>query len=430
MFFLNKGYQWKIDNNSVPNGIIINASSMPYGQIERRLAKKNVFKGVNEILFDPQLHLFKPSAIELSDLNSNLSTYPWFSNEAINYESSVINLTEYRRQVLETSDLDSVSKFKDIERKVTECFNFQNSIPVTGIIAPTPLIINKNLDFSNYIQWINSAIKIYKDSTYNKELYISVNLSEEILSNQPVNSNLFLQTILDNLTALDNCVSGFYITFLRNQDNQYLTDRNVINSLFEICFILGHCLNKKVIINTTDVFGFVCLGAGATSFATGYTNKEKRLFWDDFKKKQSQRGAYPRFYSHTVFNDYLPYRDLNKINDISKLDIFNNDITFSSKPLFDSLLKKSVITTWKESSSNTAAAIQHKIQLLNAEANALNDLNIKDKSYIISKKLSDAAIFINDLNSRTIYNPLSKDGSHIVIWKKCFDKFISTHSII
>ena len=139
MLLLNKGYQWKIDSNSTPNGVVLNASSMLYGQLTRRVSnKKNALNGIKTIFFDPQLHLFQSNSVNFKKLNNTLSTYPWFDLKTLDYKSTTINLNEYRNSILNSNTTSNISNENNIEEKIKSCFDFQNTIKTTGLIAPLP----------------------------------------------------------------------------------------------------------------------------------------------------------------------------------------------------------------------------------------------------------------------------------------------------
>lgn len=431
MLLLNKGYQWKIDSNSTPNGVVLNASSMLYGQLTRRVSnKKNALNGIKTIFFDPQLHLFQSNSVNFKKLNNTLSTYPWFDLKTLDYKSTTINLNEYRNSILNSNTTSNISNENNIEEKIKSCFDFQNTIKTTGLIAPAPLILNVNSDISIYLNWLNTAIDVYKKHNYKKDLYLSINLTEEILTSQVLEKNFLFQNLLDNLTALDSCISGFYITISRNKNTHYICEKNIIKALFELSYILGMQLGKKIIINSTDVLGFLCLSLGATYFATGYSNKEKRLNFEDYIDKDSSGGALPRFYSHSLLNDFFPYRDLIKINNLNLLNLIESDKTHSSTPLFSSLKNKQQISTWKEGKNNTSSAINHKIQLLNQKTNELNCLAEDEKVKHILNWLIDAERNMIYLNTRLGKNSLSKTGTHISIWREVFEEFVRENCLI
>ena len=103
MFLLNKEYHWSIDDICVPDGVILKASALSYGQFIRRI-NKNPFKKLNlkEIIFDPQLYLLNNDP-SYSEINKNINSSPGVHTTPINYDSKLINLSEYKNLLTPTN---------------------------------------------------------------------------------------------------------------------------------------------------------------------------------------------------------------------------------------------------------------------------------------------------------------------------------------
>lgn len=426
MFFFNRGYYWTIDKDNPPFGVITSPSSMPYGQIKRKFSTNKSFKPINEVLFDPQLYLQQDDYNSMHELESKIRSYHWMDSNFVDYDSKVINVNEYRK-ILKNFNFDSQNTSEPtIEEKISKCLKFQIDCGVTSLISPTPLILNKNSDFNYYLKWISNSINIYKKSGYTNDIYISVPLSEQILSNNPLDKNSYLQSIVDNLTSLDECISGFYINLISNKNEFYITDRNTINNIFELCFLLGKQFNKKVIINSIDILGFVCLSLGAYGFATGYTTKEKRINFEDLKDKDINGIPYPKFYSHSLITDFRPYKDLKKLVEINQLSLIKNDVTKYSESLIQSLtspLNQIIeVNAWEERRNNVTASQKHKIELLVNETNKLNKLNDKEKIKYTLNWLSNSEKNISIIKSE--FPSIDINHEHVQIWKECYQNFM------
>ncbi|MGL6187158.1 MAG: hypothetical protein ACRC1T_17445 [Clostridium chrysemydis] len=429
MFILNRGYSWVFDKSNPPFGVVTSLSSMPYGQIKRKFKGKSNFKGVQEIFFDPQLYLKQDSYNFMHKVEPSIRSYHWIESEFLDFDSRVLNINGYRSE-LKKHDFDSYSKIEaSIEEKIDECFKFQDSVSVTSLITPTPLIINKNLDFNYYLNWIIKSIDNYKKAGYRQPLYISIPLSEHILSSDYLSNNDFLQAIIDNLTSLDDIVDGFYVTIAREKNEFYITNPKTITNIFELCLILGKELEKKVILNSIDVLGFACLSLGAYSFASGSTTKEKRFNIDDLKDKEITGIPYPKFYSHSLISDLRPYKDLKKLVEINSLDIINNDLTKYSDPLYKSLntdIDNIIeIDAWEERKNNITTSHKHKVELLVNKTKLLNSLSEKEKIEYVLDWLVNAEKNMNYI--KTYFPKIDIPFEHISIWKNCFQNFISTH---
>jgi hypothetical protein len=121
---------------------------------------------------------------------------------------------------------------------------------------------------------IHKIIKV--GSEYDTPILVTLALSEEVLIHKKFEDNTLIQTIIDNLLALDS-VDGFYIVVSRNGNSVNVTERNIVQTILELSFILGKRFEKKVFLNFLDNLGFLGLAAGAYAFGSGYYNKEKRF---------------------------------------------------------------------------------------------------------------------------------------------------------
>ena len=423
MFLLNKEYHWSIDDICVPDGVILKASALSYGQFIRRI-NKNPFKKLNlkEIIFDPQLYLLNNDP-SYSEINKNINSYPGVHTTPINYDSKLINLSEYKNLLTPTNVSTINSSISD---SVKASIDFQLSINVTSIITPSPLIINSNNDLTNYINWTFNSIDYYKKLNISTPLYVSINLSEDFLSNVSFDKNQLFINLLDNLTALDSCIEGYYITLSRSSDCEYITNKNTILAIFELCYVLGIDLGKKIILNSIDTLSLICMAVGASSFASGYFNKAKRTFINDYNSDVGGGGALPRFYSQTLLNNFYPYREFKNIYSLGIISSQSSDNTVLSDSLFKSFDSDSISPEWRESKSNIKTACNHRFLSLKNQANEI--FNSHNKIDFVSKLLLNAEIYLTYINQKN-NNTFSKYLNHITIWKECFNDFIKFHNL-
>lgn len=428
MFLLNRGYSTKIDSDLSVNGLILSASGVNMPALERRSLSNLKIK-----LFDPQMYF----PIELNSTCkttfNKLATYPWYNPSYPIFDSQEINLRDFTKQLEKKQTHCSVShpnSVNDLKHRIKMCIDFQVSIDTSHIIFPTPLITDAEDEFTEQLAWINASLELC--ANIKKPKLITVALSDSILINKPFESNSLIQTILDNLTAFDD-IDGFYIVISRSSTNTNITEKNIVQTILEFSYILGHLMDKEVFLNFIDNLGFLGLAAGASYFASGYTNKERRLNFDDFIDSSSGGAPLPHFYSYKLIGDLFSDRDLSKIRDARLLKFIADDITDFSENLYNAL-KNNIdienITDWRESRNNVTKAKLHRTELLHKKVSELMSLDFNDKIKNTLSWLQQAEINASYLENRFKNDPISEDFRHITVWRNCFENFIEKYNLL
>lgn len=421
MFLLNRNNITSIDNDLSIDGVNFFASGLTKQEIERR----NI-PNCDVVIFDPQLYFPASLKDNCTCLFTKLSTYPWFNSDTIDFNSSEIGIRAFVKSLKESDRYLSSSvpsTEEEIKSAITSCINFQNTFNVDYLIIPMPLINDYDDCFSEQLTWIDIALEIIKDEE--KPKLLSVSISENLLNNKPLNNNSNLQIIIDNLSTFDE-LDGFYITVERTSSGQ-ISDPNTVNALLYLSYILGYKMKKKVIFNAVDNLGFLCMAVGATGFASGYTNKERKLDFSDFEDGGSFGKQYPKFYSYSLIGDLYSERDILKLKESKLLYFLENDKTQYSEPLFYALENNIDIsrTDWKETQNNVTLAKNHRYQLLANKCREINSLTINERIDYTLKWLQTAEINSSYLKSRFSHSPFSEDFKHIPVWRICFEKFIN-----
>lgn len=428
MFLLNRGYSTKIDSELSVNGLILSATGVNMPTLERRP------------LSDLQIKLFDPQMYFPIDLNSTcattfnkLATYPWYNPNYPTFDSQEINLRDFTKQLQQTHSHSTVSypgSSLDLQSRIKKCIDFQLSIDTSHIIIPTPLVVDAEDQYTCQLNWINTALELCSDLSIPK--LITVALSDSILINKSFETNSLIQTILDNLTTFDN-VDGFYIVISRSNSNTNITEKNIVQTILEFSYILGHLMGKQVFLNFIDNLGFLGLAAGASYFASGYTNKERRLNFDDFIDSSTGGAPLPHFYSYTLIGDLFTDRDLSKIRDARLLNFIKDDITNFSENLYNALKNKvdvENLADWRESRNNVAKAKLHRAELLHNKTNKLMSFDFHTKIEYTLSWLQQSEINASYLENRFKNDPISEDFRHITVWRNCFEKFIEKYNLL
>lgn len=436
MFLLNRGSSLKFESTLSIDGIVATASGLNKEQLERQktLPTSKFF------LFDPQLYFHNQPKDKYKKLFSTLSSYSWYNPNPPEFDSTIINITTFKKQIKDDRLYRQVTLPKtsaEIQSAITSCLDYQTALGVSYYILPTTLVCDSEDCFSEQLKWINEGISLSEG--FDKPRLISLCISEDIMK-KSLEESTILQIIIDNLTTYES-IDGFYISLARKSDIQYMLDENVIKSTLELCYHLGHNMGKQVFLNSLDTLGFLGLAVGASSIISGYTNKEKRLFFNDYIDKDKQGGpALPHFYSFSFIGDLFSDRDMSKINQAGVLNLMSNDITPYSKELFDALEKNIEVakTDWKETKSNVTLAKLHRYELLARKTHEILKLDMTSRIYYVKNWLNSAMKNILKFESALTSYPLlftdskrlSENFDHIEIWEKCFDDFIKKYDLL
>ncbi|WP_029505254.1 hypothetical protein [Lachnoclostridium phytofermentans] len=430
MFWLNRGYKWGLNSINPINIIILSSGINSFELLRRKLP-------TTPFLLDPQMYFpintDNNFIAERKKTYKKLASYPWYNNTPPVYSSSEYKISDFKKQYKEDasilSSLNIPTDAPQIINRIKSCFDFQSNLGVNALIIPTPLATNYEDEFSIQLQWINKAIELKND--YTLPLYATIALSEDIILNQKFAENRVLQTVIDNLSVLDE-LSGYYLVIERTSGDTYIKNSNLAIAILEMSYYLGHKLSKEFIINFTDIFGFICLGAGATGFSSGTTTKEKRLSFNDYIDKSGGGPALPHFFSYSLACDFFPNRDLSKFRDTRLLRYLENDFTPFSSSLKQALEQKIPIQSipeWRESPNNITAASNHRIEVINNYCNHVLTLTFPERVEYTLAWIQNAEASMTYINSKLKAAPLSEIGVHLAVWSNSFSEFLSNHNL-
>lgn len=420
MYLLNLGYQWS--NHDIVEGVIINASGVHIQQANRR----DQIEAAKWKLFDPQFYLKTLDLDQSRKTCERLSTYPWFGGSSVDFNSGEYTPTAWFQQHKKNVQWDNniPSDEEQITKCIKDCLNFQISIGVTHLIAPIPIIGNPEDEFAQQLKWIDVVENLQSD--YDKPILITIAFLDNLFFYEAPLENKLFQTMLDNLSVRTE-LDGIYVVPIQTNDSTLkIDDKYVVESLLHLCNFMAQ--NEKVVVtNFVDSLGFACLGAGATAFGGGYSNKEKRMCLNDFIDASGGR-SYPRFYSFNLISDLYSNRDLNKVKDVRLIRLIKDDITDVSTDLYSELKNggsANNVPNWRESLNNVTTSKQHRIKCFKEKTNLLNNIEqIEKKEESVLEWLQNANANKLLLDSKLIDNPLSDDSNHISLWLSAFEEYL------
>lgn len=428
MFLLNRGHITKIDSSLNLEGIVVSASALHMPVIERR-----ALSDTNIRIFDPQMYFPLDRNESCSSTYNKLATYPWYNPSAPIFDSCELKITDFKANVASDEihlDISHPEEDGELINRIEECINFQNSLEVSHLIIPTTLVDDPEDQFTIQLDWINKGLEICEN--YDRPKLITLALADNVLLSKNFEENELLQTIIDNLTTYDNA-DGFYIVISRSNPTNHITERKIVQAVLELSYILGHRMQKEVFFNFIDSLGFLALAAGASYFASGYTNKEKRLNFFDFEDSSSGGAPLPHFYSYSLIGDLYSKRDLEKLKDSHLLNLISNDFTSHSQNLNNALttnINVNSVPDWAETRNNISKAKLHRADLQDIKARYITSLPFEERiSYALSW-LQQAEINTTYISERFKNNPISEDFRHITVWRNCFENFINKYSLL
>jgi hypothetical protein len=428
MFLYNRGYQKTIDGVK-PHGVIINASSIYQPSLSRR---DSTYSSLNILLFDPQYYLSANLDRHTSQSTYlKLATYPWFNQNPPEYNSDEIKLKDWKKQLPNNPSciITYPENDTDIKCRIKRCLSFQDSMGCSHLIIPVPLARTREEQFTEQLRWIKLGIE-YKH-TFTKPIIATLPFSEKVLSEIAFENNDLSQTILDYLPTIEE-LDGYYIAIEKETETMHIANTILARTLLELCYNLSK-YNKFVCINFVDIFGIVCLAAGATAFGGGYTSKEKRLFVEDFVDRTGGY-QYPKFYSNILLGDFYSERDLNKLVDLDLINYIYRDKTNYSASLIRAFKNRNTakdVPEWEEKNNNVSTATRHRIEnIVNLTNNIDSTNNLSTKLDFVYYYLEDAQARMGNINYRNTGNDqLSENGDHINIWLHALKDFRAQNSL-
>jgi hypothetical protein len=232
-------------------------------------------------LFDPQFYaslMAHDPAARMGKLMSE--DYPYFQPK--------------RRSQLESESA--------VTKELEECFRFQASLPVTGIIAPNIVIRQRFNSIESVIakNFIRKAAESWGSEGDSRPLYVTLAMDAEALQDKGE-----LEEFLADITLLDSPPTGFYV-LVNNASSEIRPDLIDPRTLAG-WMLVNHslALNGFTVINGfSDMLTPFLSAAGGAAGATGWFNTQKVFSMDRFAPPPASGGRPPvrRYLSKRLLN--------------------------------------------------------------------------------------------------------------------------------
>lgn len=416
MFIQNLGYSWSSEAGA-GNAVLLRASGQ---DIEAALRRD---QPLEDVLFDPQLYFLdlEVSPEKHPDLITKLATYPWFGIGAPGYDSD-----EGTRRDWAAGINEQVGKYwgkrddptNDWPETVRAAVEFQVRFQARAVILPATLIADPETDLAGDLQRLDEAVDVARKMT-DLPLYASVPLEEGAIKHRDARANSLVEALADAISAREQ-LAGAYVPLAQlSMPKDRITNRKVVSALLQLSRKLGREAGLKVIMNFIDGLGALCVAAGATAYGTGYKQKSRRLSPVDYKTRKGG-SPLPKFHSLSLFLDFYPERDLERLRDQKLLRYIARDKTPAAAPLLAALragANTNTVAPWEERKGNTPAAESHYAQVHGSY-----------KSRVAS--FEDALTWVQEAEAAWLYlqerfkeDPLdAAEGAHLAPWRAAMEE--------
>jgi hypothetical protein len=388
------------------------------------------------VLLDPQLYLKGAAPADCQILCLRLAGYGWFGVAPLD-DFDLRTPSGYskeekeraRAQVARSWSAAVPSDPAGRQAAARAAIEMQLSVGATQLILPAPLITEREDEAGVQGDWIDDGVAATNDLEVDLPRLATVALHEEVLSDAAFQPLGFLDTVIDQVTSRDG-VDGVYIVVAQKRSGHpFTTPERVLRAYLYLVKRFARRGYQAILTNYADVFGLICMGAGATGFATGASFRQRRLCIESLIDEGGGK-VFPHYYSHRLIGELRTEEDLAAIIEHRLLQRVRDESPVA-QPLLEVLDRGGSagdLQAWAEGQNNLTAAVQHFIWRMNAEAQRLlaEPLPARRRD-MVRAWLEDA-----DANALYIKNRLKKaapKGERVApagTWLRLYDEIVMT----
>lgn len=207
---------------------------------------------------------------------------------------------------------------RNIRGYVKRTLQFQTRAPVTRLISPTVLFSSFNDRwFQIALNMADASLEQHAEMNDPPPLLLSFHFSENALLNFDEVSR-FLDTVTQDAWTM----KGIYLAVMRDGD-QYdaCFSPDAMSNLMYICTALGMVNDLEVVIGHADYCGIMLRAAGASAFASGWHQGQRRFLRSKYIEQASRGGKPPRL--RYASNPLLTSIFLNELEAIKEVGYFD-----------------------------------------------------------------------------------------------------------
>lgn len=387
-------------------------------------------KHLQRRMLDPQLYMASLDPAIDGPAVENLASYPWFHGQNLpEYDSGEYkNPTQWKQQqassLLNAWTRRVPAQSAAIRKSARGAVQLQKKLGCFAIILPTPLITIADPSFERERDWIDAGIEAALELKISERLYATVAISEAVLRNVDPFDNPLIHTISNQIASRDE-LSGAYIVLEQSDPNSYVWKaHDPLLCLMILTDDLCRGAKKDAIINYCGSFGAVATAAGASSWASGYSQKQRRL---SLVAKSGR--SHPRYYSVALAGDIGVEHDLERIH--AQARVLANQLMTPSAA--DAKLRGALfagrsideIPEWQYKLGNTPAAKRHYMEVVASFGAKLDSLSRSARVKEINRWLTEAQNIASQLAKVGFPGTGHTDIVHQRVWLEVFEKWQS-----
>lgn len=428
-FLYNARHAFDVDPTPEPiEGTIIAASSISVVDFFRGKRSKDLgrLKHLNRRFIDPQLYMagldpaLEPKTVE------RLASYPWFHGQDVPaYDSGEYkNPTEWKKT--HASDLlkcwtrkvptDAVA----IENSVRGAIQLQQQLGCRAIILPGPLTTIVDQSFEREMEWIDRGVEVASQLATTLPLYATVALSEATLHNVDPFDNPLIHTITNQVSSRSE-LAGAYIIFEQSEPGSWVwMAHEPLLALMVLTDDLCRGSKKDVKVNYFGSFGLVASAAGASSWASGFSQSQRR-----FSLRATQGRARPRYYSYALAGDIGVENDLKRIQDrgLAPSLFTPTQADARLRQALASGQTPAAVPEWQYTIGNTAASKNHYTEIVARLGVRFEGLSGSERVRAVHEWLKAAADFATQLVGFGFDAAGPTDIRHQKVWFEVFERW-------
>lgn len=425
----NARYSFDVDATPSPiAGTIIAASSVSVVDFFRGKRSKDLvgLRHLKKRLVDPQLYMAGLDPALENKTVERLASYPWFHGQDIPpYDSGEYkNPTAWKKQ--HASDLLKCwtrkvpSEPAAIEKSVRGAIELQQKIGCQAILLPVPLTTILDQSFEREMEWIDRGIDAATELGTTLPLYATVALSEATLHNVDPFDNPLIHTITNQISSRSE-LSGAYIIFEQSDPGSWVwKEHDPLLALMVLTDDLCRGSRKDVIVSYFGSFGLVATAAGASAWASGFSQSQRR-----FSLRATQGRARPRYYSYPLAGDIGVENDLKRIQDrglAAKL-LTPTEADARLRKALASGQAPDAVPEWQYRIGNNAASKNHYTEIVARIGASFERLSPSDRVNWVDKWLRSATELASELAEYGFDTSGPTDVIHQKIWLAVFEKW-------
>ena len=439
-FFANHGTVLKLPNKTGvdldPDGGVILACLMPSHQLIRQENLVGEHPHLRRRLFDPQLYLASLDPNQSRSTCTKLASYSWFGLTAVDeYDSGQQSQREWKKAVATNlSELWPRKRLEDTELiniYARDCLDFQMRLGCRVLIAPSPLTIDLNTDYTTEINWLDGALEYVQNARIEQPLYATIALSDSCVSSYEPKESTLLDMILDVVTARQaQGVRGVYIVLEQGREpdaSKHCSNTRALQSVLHLVHVLAQDAQLKVAVNFLGQFGLACEAAGASLWASDWYKSSYRLRLAD---KIGEGRALPSYWSHKAALEIHLEKDFDTLSGAGLLRRIA-DMTEASSGLLAASsggMPANQVPNWKYGLGNVLATREHFLRsCIQAESVAAQFEGKLQRDHV-EDWLQNAAQFAREIET-TLGSGRKTNTPHVQSWYDAFRRYRADHNV-